>query len=35
MAPARIRAALSAGGWHCLTVDDAAERYLALARLPT
>ena len=29
MAPARIRAAVSAGGWHCLTVDDAAERYLA------
>lgn len=33
LSPARIRAALDAAGWQCLTVDDAADRYLALAHL--
>lgn len=30
-APAPIRAALSAAGWRCESVDDAADRYLVLA----
>jgi SAM-dependent methyltransferase len=30
-APDRIRGVLAAGGWRCLSVDDAADRYLALA----
>lgn len=30
-APNRIRAVLTAAGWHCLSVDDADDRYLVLA----
>jgi SAM-dependent methyltransferase len=33
-APDRIRAALTAAGWRCLSVDDADDRYLVLADRP-